>query len=33
LADDDLREIDRAVSELVIQGERYPAAVQKTINR
>ena len=33
LTDDDLREIDSAVSKLDIQGERYPAAVQKTINR
>jgi len=33
LTTDDLREIDRAVSKLDIQGERYPAAVQKMINR
>lgn len=33
LTADDLREIDRAVSKLDIQGERYPAAVQKMINR
>lgn len=29
----DLREIDSAVSKLDIQGERYPAAAQKMINR
>lgn len=29
----DLREIDSAVSKLAIQGERYPAAAQKMINR
>lgn len=33
LTADDLREIDRAVSKLDIQGERYPAASQKMINR
>lgn len=33
LTDDDLREMDRAVSQLDIQGERYPAAAQKMINR
>jgi aryl-alcohol dehydrogenase-like predicted oxidoreductase len=33
LTTDDLREIDRAVSRLAIQGERYPAAAQKMINR
>lgn len=33
LTADDLREIDRAVSKLAIQGERYPAAAQKMINR
>jgi aryl-alcohol dehydrogenase-like predicted oxidoreductase len=33
LTADDLREIDSAVSELVIQGERYPPAVQQFINR
>jgi aryl-alcohol dehydrogenase-like predicted oxidoreductase len=33
LTADDLREIDRAVSRLAIQGERYPAAAQKMINR
>jgi aryl-alcohol dehydrogenase-like predicted oxidoreductase len=33
LTADDLREIDSAVSKLVIQGERYPAAIQKMINR
>lgn len=30
---DDLREIDSAVSQLAIHGERYPAAVQKMIDR
>ncbi len=29
----DLREIDSAVSQLAIHGERYPAAAQKLINR
>jgi len=29
----DLREIDSAVSQFAIQGERYPAAAQKMINR
>ncbi|NOT61532.1 MAG: aldo/keto reductase [Acidobacteria bacterium] len=33
LTDDDLREIDSAVSKLDIQGERYPAAMQALINR
>lgn len=33
LTADDLREIDDAVSKLAIQGERYPAAAQKMINR
>jgi len=33
LTADDLREIDSAVSQLAIQGERYPAAAQKMINR
>jgi aryl-alcohol dehydrogenase-like predicted oxidoreductase len=33
LTADDLREIDSAVSKLVIQGERYPAAMQHMINR
>ncbi len=33
LTDDDLREIDSAVSKLDIQGERYPPAVQQFINR
>jgi aryl-alcohol dehydrogenase-like predicted oxidoreductase len=33
LTADDLREIDSAVSKLAIQGERYPAAAQKMINR
>jgi aryl-alcohol dehydrogenase-like predicted oxidoreductase len=33
LTADDLREIDSAVSELSIHGERYPAAAQKMINR
>lgn len=33
LTPDDLREIDSAVSKLDIQGERYPAAVQKLIDR
>lgn len=33
LTADDLREIDSAVSKLDIQGERYPAAAQKMINR
>jgi pyridoxine 4-dehydrogenase len=33
LTDDDLREIDSAVSQLAIQGERYPAAMQQMINR
>lgn len=33
LSDDDLREIDSTVAELVIQGERYPPAVQQFINR
>jgi aryl-alcohol dehydrogenase-like predicted oxidoreductase len=33
LTADDLREIDDAVSKLTVQGERYPAAAQKMINR
>jgi aryl-alcohol dehydrogenase-like predicted oxidoreductase len=33
LTADDLRKIDGAVSQLAIQGERYPAAAQKMINR
>lgn len=33
LTADDLREIDSHVSQLAIQGERYPAAAQKMINR
>jgi len=33
LTADDLREIDSAVSQLAIHGERYPAAAQKMINR
>ncbi len=33
LTADDLYEIDNAVSQLDIQGERYPAAAQKMINR
>lgn len=33
LTADDLRQIDDAVSQLAIQGERYPAAAQKMINR
>ncbi len=33
LTADDLREIDSAVSQLAIQGERYPAAMQQMINR
>ncbi len=33
LTADDLREIDSAVSKLEIKGERYPAALQKMINR
>lgn len=33
LTAEDLREIDSAVSQLAIQGERYPAAAQKMINR
>jgi aryl-alcohol dehydrogenase-like predicted oxidoreductase len=33
LTADDLREIDSAVSKLAIQGERYPTAAQKMINR
>ncbi len=33
LTADDLREIDSAVSQLAILGERYPAAAQKMINR
>jgi aryl-alcohol dehydrogenase-like predicted oxidoreductase len=33
LTADDLREIESAVSKLAIQGERYPAAAQKMINR
>jgi aryl-alcohol dehydrogenase-like predicted oxidoreductase len=33
LTTDDLREIDHTVSQLAIQGERYPAAAQKMINR
>ncbi len=33
LTADDMREIDSAVSKLAIQGERYPAAAQKMINR
>jgi aryl-alcohol dehydrogenase-like predicted oxidoreductase len=33
LTADDLREIEGAVSQLAIQGERYPAAAQKMINR
>lgn len=33
LTADDLREIDSALSKLAIQGERYPAAAQKMINR
>lgn len=33
LTADDLRQIDDAVSQLAIQGERYPVAAQKMINR
>jgi aryl-alcohol dehydrogenase-like predicted oxidoreductase len=33
LTADDLREIESAVSQLAIQGERYPEAAQKMINR
>jgi aryl-alcohol dehydrogenase-like predicted oxidoreductase len=33
LTADDLREIESAVSQLAIHGERYPAAAQKMINR
>lgn len=33
LTADDLREIESAISQLAIQGERYPAAAQKMINR
>jgi aryl-alcohol dehydrogenase-like predicted oxidoreductase len=33
LTANDLREIDSAVSKLTVQGERYPAAAQKMINR
>jgi aryl-alcohol dehydrogenase-like predicted oxidoreductase len=33
LTADDLREIDSAVSQLAIHGERYPEAAQKMINR
>jgi aryl-alcohol dehydrogenase-like predicted oxidoreductase len=33
LTADDLRELDSAVSELTVQGDRYPAAMQQMINR
>ena len=33
LTADDLREIERAVSKLTVQGERYPAAMQQMVNR
>jgi aryl-alcohol dehydrogenase-like predicted oxidoreductase len=33
LTADDLREIDNAVSKVPVQGERYPEAMQKLVNR
>jgi aryl-alcohol dehydrogenase-like predicted oxidoreductase len=33
LADDDLREIDRAVSQIEIKGARYPEHLQKLVGR
>jgi hypothetical protein len=33
LTADDLREIESTVSELTVQGDRYPAAMQQMINR
>jgi aryl-alcohol dehydrogenase-like predicted oxidoreductase len=33
LTGDDLREIEQATSQVTIQGERYPASMQRTINR
>jgi aryl-alcohol dehydrogenase-like predicted oxidoreductase len=33
LTPDDLREIDAAASRIHVQGERYPEALQKLIDR
>jgi hypothetical protein len=30
---DDLREIDAALSNIPVQGERYPASMQNLVNR
>jgi len=33
LTADDLRDIDKAASQIEVQGERYPEAAQRMINR